>query len=469
MTPLDSLPHGPRRPIQLEPVQPHEPPHILSDDGPAAIERVSTGGPGPGPGGAHGTKKLPPMPMLAPMPHLAQPPSLHHPVAALDDDELLAGPSVVTGAKHKGDSEDAAAPAATAPEPQTTEAAVVDAPADRVVEDDGAAEAAAVPAVQEETDASAEDVKVPEAAPLPEPEATPQPEPDVDSIADVEELRRLVKQRDARIKQLEELVAARDHDLATLRSESETAAQLAVLQARNAELEDLVKTLKQASSITKSRINPRTGKRPTSAAESDATAGDAAAAGDAGSASGAAPETAAAGTSESPETETPAAQPEESPQEALRKKIMGMGGMNPLVPMGFKPGAVKLRSSSGNGLADAAGGPEVNEAELRQWLFEKIGDDDLLPDSGTSLKEALRDGKLLCKLGNAVSGKDPVKINMGHFPAMHKENIAKFIAIAEAMGVPRQRLFEVSDLYDGADVPRVMQTLDALRRIVEVK
>eukprot|EP00842_Homolaphlyctis_polyrhiza_P001173 jgi/Hompol1/2056/HPOL_002040-RA len=146
-----------------------------------------------------------------------------------------------------------------------------------------------------------------------------------------------------------------------------------------------------------------------------------------------------------------------------------MGGVNPMLPVGFNPGAIKLRSSSGLNMAEAAGGPEVDESSLRKWMHSIVDEAALDPDSGSSLKDVLHDGKLLCKFINAVSGKDPIKINMGKFNIMFMENINSFLGAAEAMGVPRQQLFQPTDLFDGTDMQRVLQTLDAIRRIVEAR
>ncbi|KAJ1328790.1 hypothetical protein BSLG_010014 [Batrachochytrium salamandrivorans] len=165
---------------------------------------------------------------------------------------------------------------------------------------------------------------------------------------------------------------------------------------------------------------------------------------------------------------------ESNMQESLRKKRIGMGGMNPLLGMGFNPSAVKLRSTSSTNLTDGNDASncisptvsDVSEPAIRDWLYSIVVDDNLAPDSGTALRESLRDGKLLCKLANTINKKDQIKINMGRFPAMHMENITHFLTAIESLGVPRHQLFSTSDLYDGGGMPRVLLTLDALRKIV---
>ncbi|KAI8926508.1 hypothetical protein BC831DRAFT_456019 [Entophlyctis helioformis] len=300
------------------------------------------------------------------------------------------------------------------------------------------------------TTATAAAVPVPETPVLAEPAASPlalqlqlPPAADKTNPDDAETLKQQLADRDAEIESLKAQLAAKDAEIQELKSESDLARRVDELVARNADLEAEIKALKDAktslqslpssskplSHMTKGRVGPRSAsKKPAEEGGSaDALAGEAVP-------SDAAPASV---------PETAATEPEADPQEVLRKKILGMGGMNPLMPMGFKPGSIKLRSSSGTSLVDD---------DVRAWLFSVLQDDEFAPDSGTSVKEALRDGKLLCK-----------------FPIMHMENINGFLGIAESLGVPKQQLFQPNDLYEAADVPRVLQTLDALRKIVEAK
>ncbi|KAJ8331399.1 hypothetical protein QVD99_001676 [Batrachochytrium dendrobatidis] len=305
----------------------------------------------------------------------------------------------------------------------------------------------------------------------------------------VEDLTHQLQQRDVEIRQLRTRLTEQQASMA--QKENQHASQMEELQAKNAKLEELVLSLRESlaesnskltvlptsgrplAHMTKWRSNPRNPIRQPNAQSSteNLNSND-----DNNSVNRDELQLNVVQPSNEDLTKSDSVsqhkQESETSQEALRKKMVGMGGMNPLLPLGFHPGAIKLRPSSSINLIDGSrasessfSGSEVSEPVVRAWLYSVLADEDLAPDSGVSLRESLRDGKLLCKLANAISCKESIKINMGRFPIMHMENIAGFLGVVESMGIPRHQLFSANDLYDGTDMPRVVQTLDTLKKV----
>jgi hypothetical protein len=58
------------------------------------------------------------------------------------------------------------------------------------------------------------------------------------------------------------------------------------------------------------------------------------------------------------------------------------------------------------------------------------------------------------------------KINYGKLPFMQMENINHFLKAAQDIGVPKHDLFMSIDLYEGKNIPQVVQALYSLGSVV---
>ena len=80
------------------------------------------------------------------------------------------------------------------------------------------------------------------------------------------------------------------------------------------------------------------------------------------------------------------------------------------------------------------------------------------------LQEKLKDGILLCKLMNAIQPNSITKINESKQPFKQMENINNFLSACEAYGCKRGDLFQTVSLYDGINMPEVLNGIFALGR-----
>ncbi|XP_074648609.1 transgelin-2-like isoform X2 [Tubulanus polymorphus] len=80
-----------------------------------------------------------------------------------------------------------------------------------------------------------------------------------------------------------------------------------------------------------------------------------------------------------------------------------------------------------------------------------------------SMHEALKDGRILCKLMNCLDGGD-IKINASNMAFKRMENIGKFLEAAAAYGVSKTDSFQTVDLYEATNMPQVINALHALGR-----
>ncbi|TPX64892.1 hypothetical protein SpCBS45565_g05541 [Spizellomyces sp. 'palustris'] len=161
--------------------------------------------------------------------------------------------------------------------------------------------------------------------------------------------------------------------------------------------------------------------------------------------------------------------PTEDPAVEFKKKIAGMGGINPL--MGLNPGlmAGQLKSGRLSRSQSQETGLElgdVDEKELKDWIFKTIGESS--PTTPVDLKELLKDGQILCRVMNAVRP-DSLKINTGKFAFARLENINNYLKAAEAAGVAKQYNFSATDLQNGDNYTAVLQNIANLRKIITQK
>ncbi|KND00643.1 uncharacterized protein SPPG_03769 [Spizellomyces punctatus DAOM BR117] len=162
--------------------------------------------------------------------------------------------------------------------------------------------------------------------------------------------------------------------------------------------------------------------------------------------------------------------PAEDPAVEFKKKIAGMGGINPLMGLNpgmmagqLKPGRLSRTQSQETGLELG----DVDEKELKDWIFKTIGESS--PTNPADLKELLKDGQLLCRLMNAVRPDSSLKINTGKFAFARLENINNYLKAAEATGVAKQYNFSATDLQNGDNYTVVLQNIADLRKIITQK
>ena len=84
------------------------------------------------------------------------------------------------------------------------------------------------------------------------------------------------------------------------------------------------------------------------------------------------------------------------------------------------------------------------------------------------VKEILKDGKILGHLANAIEP-GSIKISFSHMVSKQKENIKYFLEFCEKFGVPKADLFDVDDLFEAQDIPRVLDGIKALGQIAKTK
>eukprot|EP00727_Mastigamoeba_balamuthi_P006353 m51a1_g2338 hypothetical protein (1020) ;mRNA; f:545178-549102 len=110
--------------------------------------------------------------------------------------------------------------------------------------------------------------------------------------------------------------------------------------------------------------------------------------------------------------------------------------------------------------------PEL-ESALREWLSELLGDRaGEMPRSGAgALAGALRGGATLCRVANAIIPKSVARVHAGNVPFLQMQNIAAYLEVAPALGVPRELMFTLSDLWEQKD--HVLKILHHLRAVAE--
>ncbi|KAI9311637.1 calponin homology domain-containing protein [Dichotomocladium elegans] len=100
-----------------------------------------------------------------------------------------------------------------------------------------------------------------------------------------------------------------------------------------------------------------------------------------------------------------------------------------------------------------------NEQEARQWIEGVLGE----PFPHIGFYESLKDGVILCKLiGKLLPGQGSFRVSK--MPFIQMENIAKFLAGAEKLGVPQFELFQTIDLYEKKNMTQVIDTVFSLSR-----
>jgi len=102
------------------------------------------------------------------------------------------------------------------------------------------------------------------------------------------------------------------------------------------------------------------------------------------------------------------------------------------------------------------------------WMEAITGSDLELPASEEGIRDqldfgqALKDGKALCNLLNALQPGLVKKINTMNAPFKQRENIEFFLKGCEAYGLKSQDLFQVNDLYECKNLYMIVDCLYAL-------
>lgn len=103
--------------------------------------------------------------------------------------------------------------------------------------------------------------------------------------------------------------------------------------------------------------------------------------------------------------------------------------------------------------------------EIRQWIFNvlKINESEY---KGYDLLDILKDGMILCKLGNLVNipNNPSLKCKNSKMPFVQMENISFFLKTCEMVGVPHDEIFQTVDLFDAKDPYQVIVTLISFSR-----
>lgn len=103
------------------------------------------------------------------------------------------------------------------------------------------------------------------------------------------------------------------------------------------------------------------------------------------------------------------------------------------------------------------------ENDVRYWIESVTGE----AFKSEDFEESLKDGILLCKLANRIQPGSVPKVNTSKLPFMQMENIGYFLKAAESMGLKRHDAFQTVDLYEGKNIPQVIQTLFIFGSVVQ--
>ncbi|RDD37004.1 Muscle-specific protein 20 [Trichoplax sp. H2] len=99
------------------------------------------------------------------------------------------------------------------------------------------------------------------------------------------------------------------------------------------------------------------------------------------------------------------------------------------------------------------------EKDVLKWIGDVIGEE-VLEDTHTALKDGVR----LCKLANKVQANKYIKYNVSKMAFKMMENIGLFLESTYELGVPKIDMFQTVDLYDGTNIPQVLNGIIAYER-----
>ena len=103
--------------------------------------------------------------------------------------------------------------------------------------------------------------------------------------------------------------------------------------------------------------------------------------------------------------------------------------------------------------------------ETFQWIEAVVEEPVSFDGQSDSVVILLKDGQILCKLMNILRSNNPqIKYNQSKMAFKQMENISKFLDGCEQLGVAKTDSFQTVDLYEGQNVPQVINGIGALAR-----
>lgn len=113
---------------------------------------------------------------------------------------------------------------------------------------------------------------------------------------------------------------------------------------------------------------------------------------------------------------------------------------------------------------------QSSEPEVKQWIYNILS---IPKDTQTQysqnnldLLDILKDGELLCKLGNLlpIDNKPTSKYKNSKMPFIQMENISFFLSTCEIIGIPHDEIFQTVDLFERKDPYQIIITLISFSR-----
>ena len=102
-----------------------------------------------------------------------------------------------------------------------------------------------------------------------------------------------------------------------------------------------------------------------------------------------------------------------------------------------------------------------------EWIMSYVKDADLESvESAEDVQDKLKDGIFLCQLINAIEPKTILKINESKMAFKQMENISNFLLACQKFGCNKLDLFQTVSLYEGTNIPQVIDGIFALGRKV---
>lgn len=111
-----------------------------------------------------------------------------------------------------------------------------------------------------------------------------------------------------------------------------------------------------------------------------------------------------------------------------------------------------------------------SEKEVTEWIFNALSTSQSerlqYQQHGQDLIEILKDGYVLCKLGDllALPNSPTRKYKSSKMPFVQMENISFFLKTCEAIGVAHDEIFQTVDLFERKDPYQIIVTLISFSR-----
>ncbi|TPX51283.1 hypothetical protein SeMB42_g00286 [Synchytrium endobioticum] len=100
------------------------------------------------------------------------------------------------------------------------------------------------------------------------------------------------------------------------------------------------------------------------------------------------------------------------------------------------------------------------ERQAMQWIQDVTGE-----KLSGSFQDSLKDGLILCQLIQKLTPLAAnIKCKKSPMPFMQMENINNFLSACSKLGIPAQELFMTIDLYEGKNLPQVIDCMFSLSR-----